>query len=71
MSKFEAVIMLSPDLSSENLKEQEESFNKLLIGLNGSVFSKEDWGLRDLSYNINNYWGCITLTRYKDGRYNI
>ena len=50
MSKFEAVILLSPDLSSENLKQQEESFKKLLIGLSGSIFSKEDWGLRNLSY---------------------
>ena len=55
MSKFEAVILLSPDLSSANLKKQEESFKKLLIGLSGSVFSEEDWGLRDLSYNIKNF----------------
>jgi len=55
MSKFEAVILLSPDLSSENLEKQEESFNKLLSELNGSVFSKEDWGLRDLSYKIKNF----------------
>ena len=45
MNKFEAVFLLSPDLSSENLKKQEESFKKLLVGLNGSVFSKEDWGI--------------------------
>ena len=55
MSKFEAVILLSSDLSSENLKKQEESFKKLLIGLNGSVFSKEDWGLRNLNYKIQNF----------------
>ena len=55
MSKFEAVILLSSDLSSENLKKQEESFKKLLVGLNGSVFSKEDWGLRDLNYKIKNF----------------
>ena len=55
MSKFEAVVLLSPDLSSENLKEQEESFNKLLIGLNGSVFSKEDWGIKNLNYKIKNF----------------
>ena len=55
MSKFEAVILLSPDLSSANLKKQEDSFNKLLIGLNGSIFSKEDWGLRDLNYKIKNF----------------
>ena len=55
MCKFEAVIMLSPDLSSANLKKQEESFKKLLDELNGSVFSKEDWGLRDLNYKIKNF----------------
>ena len=55
MSKFEAVIMLSPDLSSANLKKQEESFKKLLNGLSGSIFSKEDWGLRNLNYKIKNF----------------
>ena len=55
MSKFEAVILLNPDLSSENLKKQEESFKKQLIELNGSVFSKEDWGLRNLNYKIKNF----------------
>ena len=55
MSKFEAVILLSPDLSSENLKKQEESFKKLLSGFSGSIFSEEDWGLRNLSYKIRNF----------------
>ena len=55
MSKFEAVILLSPDLSSTNLKKQENSFKELLIGLSGSIFSKEDWGLRDLNYKIKNF----------------
>ena len=55
MSKFEAVILLSPDLSSANLKKQEDSFKKLLIELSGSIFSKEDWGLRDLNYKIKNF----------------
>ena len=55
MSKFEAVILLSSDLSSENLKKQEESFKKLLSGLSGSIFSEEDWGLRYLSYKIKNF----------------
>ena len=55
MSKFEAVILLSPDLSSANLKKQEDSFKKLLIELNGSIFSEEDWGLRNLNYKIKNF----------------
>ena len=55
MSKFEAVILLNPDLSSANLKKHEDSFKELMIGLNGSVFSKEDWGLRNLNYKIKNF----------------
>tara|TARA_B100000315_G_scaffold187650_1_gene177280 strand:- start:768 stop:1094 length:327 start_codon:yes stop_codon:yes gene_type:complete len=55
MSKFEAVILLSPDLSSPNLKKQEDSFNKQLIEFSGSIISQEDWGLRDLSYKIKNF----------------
>jgi len=55
MNKFEAVILLSPDLTSANLKKQEDSLEKLLIGLSGSIFSKEDWGLRDLSYKIKSF----------------
>ena len=55
MSKFEAVFLLSPDLSSANLKKQEETFKKLLSKFSGSIFSEEDWGLRNLSYKIKNY----------------
>ena len=55
MSKFEAVILLSPDLSSANIEKQEDYFKKLLIGFNGSIFSKEDWGLRNLNYKIKNF----------------
>ena len=55
MSKFEAVFLLSPDLSSTNLKKQEETFKKLLSKFSGSIFSEEDWGLRDLSYKIKNF----------------
>jgi len=52
MNKFEAVILLSPDLSSANLKKQEDSFKKQLIGFSGSIIAEEDWGLRNLSYKI-------------------
>ena len=55
MSKFEAVILFSPDLSSANLKKQETSFKKILAELNGSIISEEDWGLRLLSYKIKNF----------------
>ena len=55
MSKFEAVILLSPDLSSANLEKQEDSFKKYLLNLSGNIIAKEDWGLRHLSYKIKNF----------------
>ena len=55
MSKFEAVILLSPDLSSTNLEKQKDSFEKHLLKLSGTIIAKEDWGLRYLSYKIKNF----------------
>ena len=55
MSKFEAVILLSPDLSSANLENQNDSFEKHLYKLGGTIIDKEDWGLRYLSYKIKNF----------------
>ena len=55
MNKFEAVILYSPDLVVNTLKNQEDSFNNLLSEMGGSIIDHEDWGLRDLSYNIKKY----------------
>ena len=55
MNKFEAVLLFSPDLTSTNLKEQEESFKSKLAELSGSIISQEDWGLRHLSYKIKHF----------------
>ena len=52
MNKFEAVILYSPDLVVNTLKSQEDSFKNLLSEMGGSIIGHEDWGLRDLSYNI-------------------
>lgn len=54
MNKFEAILLYSPDLSSTNINQQEDSFKKLLSDNNGSIYASEDWGLRDLTYNIKN-----------------
>ena len=55
MSKFEAVVLLSPDLSSSNIKKQEDLFEKQVNELAGSIISREDWGLRYLSYKIKSF----------------
>ena len=54
MSKFEAVILLSPEISSTSRDEIIISFNQLISENSGEIIDKEDWGLRDLSYKINN-----------------
>ena len=54
MNKFEAILLFTPDLSSTNIKQQEDLFKKLLDDNKGSIIASEDWGLRDLSYKIKN-----------------
>ena len=55
MNKFEAVILLSPDLASQNLKSEIDKFKTSITSKNGKIINEEDWGLRDLSYNINKF----------------
>ena len=55
MNKFEAVILFSPDISNNIIDKEEAEFTKNIEGSEGKIISSEDWGLRDLSFNINNY----------------
>ena len=55
MNKFEAVILFSPDLSNPIIDKEENNFNKIIESLKGKIYEKENWGLKDLSYSINNY----------------
>tara|TARA_B110000438_G_scaffold204106_1_gene195820 strand:- start:533 stop:862 length:330 start_codon:yes stop_codon:yes gene_type:complete len=55
MYKFEAVLLFSPDLSSTIVDKEEESFVSLIDKNQGKIISQENWGLRDLSFNINNF----------------
>ena len=55
MNIFEAVILFSPDLSSAAISKEEASFAENIDNSKGNITNREDWGLRDLSYNINNY----------------
>ena len=55
MNKFEAVILLSPYISSSLVDNENESFINNLTKNEGKVINQEDWGLRDLSYSIKNF----------------
>ena len=55
MSKFEAVLLINPDISIQILKKEIESFKKQISTNKGEVIDSENWGLRDLSYKISDF----------------
>ena len=54
MTNFEAVLLLSPEVSTNIRKDIVDKFIKIISENSGKVVDTEDWGLRDLSYKINN-----------------
>ena len=55
MNKFEVVLIFNPDLATTKLTEEIEKFKSMLISESAKIINQEDWGLRDLSYNINKF----------------
>ena len=54
MNKFEAILLYSPELSNTVIDSEDKNFTKNIENSDGKIISTENWGLRDLSYNINN-----------------
>ena len=54
MNNFEAVLLFGPELSKTNLDKEDKSFKDQITSKKGKIIAEEDWGLRDLSYSINN-----------------
>ena len=55
MNKFEAVLLINPDISKQILKKEIENFKKQISSNKGEIINIENWGLRDLSYRISNF----------------
>jgi len=55
MNKFEVVLMLSPELATNNINSEIDKFKGLITNNSGKFVNEEDWGLRDLSYNIKKF----------------
>ena len=55
MNKFEAVILLSPEITSKVRISCLDKLEKIIDEKSGKVLSNEDWVLRDLSYKMGNY----------------
>ena len=52
MNKFEVVILLSPEITSQGINDEIKFFKDLITSNTGKIINEEDWGLRELSYNI-------------------
>ena len=55
MNKFEAVLLINPDISKQILQKEIENFKKQILSNNGEIINIENWGLRDLSYRISSF----------------
>tara|TARA_B100001248_G_scaffold125710_1_gene94279 strand:+ start:870 stop:1196 length:327 start_codon:yes stop_codon:yes gene_type:complete len=55
MNKFEAVLILNPDLATNTLNNEINEFKSKLNTHSAKIINEENWGLRDLSYSINKY----------------
>ena len=55
MNKFEVVLIYNPELSSDAINRDINSFKSKINEFSGQIINEEDWGLRDLSYNIDKY----------------
>jgi small subunit ribosomal protein S6 len=52
MRKFETLLLLSPELSSDARNETIESFGAVIDREGGKVLSIDDWGPRELAYAV-------------------
>ena len=55
MNKFEVVLIFNPDLATNILNNELDKFKAKLSSKSAKIINEENWGLRDLSYNINKF----------------
>ena len=54
MNNFEAVLLSIPEITSKDKNDCLKKFTDMISDNSGKIVNTEDWGLRDLSYKINN-----------------
>ena len=55
MNKFEVVLLFNPELSSNKLDSEIKDITSKISSKSAKIINQEDWGLRDLSYNIKKF----------------
>ena len=55
MRKYTGMYILKPTLTEEQIKANVEELNALFTSKGGEVLSVEEWGLKELAYEINDF----------------
>ncbi|MGF7059216.1 30S ribosomal protein S6 [Brassicibacter mesophilus] len=67
MKKYEAVFVFAPDMDEETRNGVVERF-KGIIEADGSIDKIDEWGMRKLAFEINDYTeGYYTLINFESG----
>lgn len=52
MRKYETLLLFSPELAAENLKEIVDNLSGVVAKGDGKVLNVDDWGMKDLAYPV-------------------
>lgn len=55
MRKYTGMYILKPTLTEEQIKANVEEINALFTSRGGEILSEEEWGLKDLAYEIKDF----------------
>jgi small subunit ribosomal protein S6 len=52
MRKYEALLLLSPELATDNRQEILDNLKGVLEGQQATMLATDEWGMRDLAYPV-------------------
>lgn len=55
MKKYLGMYILNPTLTPEKIKANIEDLNKIFTSNGGTILSVEEWGMRELAYEIKDF----------------
>lgn len=65
MLNYETLFVLQPDLPEAQVRETIDRVRRLIDGMNGQVLDIQDWGVRELAYQIGKHSrGTYVLAQY-------
>ena len=62
LNKYESMVVITPTLSEENAKKENESIKSFIKENGGEILNSDEWGKKRLAYQIN---------KFKEGYYFI